>query len=164
MAQVIHIKIKLYIKTAKKAEINYLKVVLVIVMIYDYLIKLFCVCAVSYQIDAQICNKFLFLGLFEANGQDIDIVFYPFQASIRYSDKHICSGVIVDPYTILTAAHCVKKYVNNHREISVRVCNTDDRKGDVYLVSKIHIHPNYTKMASNNNDIGLLKVLTFIVI
>ncbi|KAF5273176.1 hypothetical protein FQA39_LY18760 [Lamprigera yunnana] len=41
-------------------------------------------------------------------GQNAEIGFFPYQASIKSSNgKHICNGAIISANTILTVAHCV---------------------------------------------------------
>lgn len=40
-------------------------------------------------------------------GQPVIIEQYPYQASVRHLDHHICGGVILDYNTIITAAHCI---------------------------------------------------------
>lgn len=36
----------------------------------------------------------------------VDIADFPFQASLRAFDKHLCGAVIIGHNTLLTAAHC----------------------------------------------------------
>lgn len=44
-------------------------------------------------------------------GQAVDISDLPYAASILHLGEHICGGVIVSRYFVLTAASCFKKYV-----------------------------------------------------
>lgn len=44
-------------------------------------------------------------------GKPADISELPYVASVLYRGDHICGGVIVSRYFVLTAAQCFKKYV-----------------------------------------------------
>ncbi|XP_013011134.1 transmembrane protease serine 4 isoform X1 [Cavia porcellus] len=45
-------------------------------------------------------------------GEQASVESWPWQVSIQYNKQHICGGSILDPYWILTAAHCFKKYLD----------------------------------------------------
>ncbi|XP_010627662.1 transmembrane protease serine 4 isoform X2 [Fukomys damarensis] len=45
-------------------------------------------------------------------GQEASVDSWPWQVSIQYNKQHICGGSILDPYWILTAAHCFRKHLD----------------------------------------------------
>ncbi|KAL6258126.1 hypothetical protein P5V15_010045 [Pogonomyrmex californicus] len=81
---------------------------------------------------------------------------YPYQASLRYQNRHFCGGSVIDKRWILTASHCLTGF--NDKDITVVLgTNTLDRGGDIYSAIKRVIHPYYN-VAFIRNDIGLIKV------
>ncbi|KAM6173888.1 transmembrane protease serine 4 [Erethizon dorsatum] len=45
-------------------------------------------------------------------GEEASVDSWPWQVSIQYNKQHICGGSILDPYWILTAAHCFRKHLD----------------------------------------------------
>lgn len=67
----------------------------------------------------------------------------PFQVSVQKLDKHICSGSIISPLLVITAASCCDTLANF---LSVRSgSNYHDRNGTVTRVAHYHFHPNFDK-------------------
>ncbi|XP_055904664.1 chymotrypsin-2-like [Eupeodes corollae] len=85
----------------------------------------------------------------------------PYQVSLQtLSFEHICGGCIISDLYILTAAHCIKSYVNNHRESKLQVVtgtNRYEQPGGVYKVSKLIPHYNYNN-PELHNDIALIRL------
>ncbi|XP_022900670.1 trypsin delta-like isoform X3 [Onthophagus taurus] len=81
---------------------------------------------------------------------------HPYQASIQYSGRHICSGAIISSQYILTTAQCVDR--RSLDLLSVRVGTTEyNRGGRTVLVSSIEINPAYNAR-TNDYDISILKL------
>jgi trypsin len=59
-----------------------------------------------------------------------------------------CGGSIISTFTILTAGHCVHSI--NAKQVTVRVGSKyNDLGGELFKVSKIRVHPQYTTEASD---------------
>ncbi|XP_022900653.1 trypsin-3-like [Onthophagus taurus] len=81
---------------------------------------------------------------------------HPYQASIQYSGKHICSGAIISSQYILTTAQCVER--RSLDLLSVRVGSTEyNRGGRVVSVGSININPDFNAR-TNDYDISILKL------
>ncbi|NUT45805.1 MAG: serine protease [Saccharothrix sp.] len=89
-------------------------------------------------------------------GGQADITDYPYTASVRIYDQHVCGGVILSPTIVLTAAHCV--YGMDHSEYSVRVGNTAHSYGASSVVSAIRMHSGYNP-DTVDKDIAVLELL-----
>ncbi|XP_043508788.1 chymotrypsin-2-like [Frieseomelitta varia] len=81
---------------------------------------------------------------------------YPYQASLRYKNRHFCGGSVLNDRWILTAAHCLSNFDNSDIAV-VLGSNTLNKGGDVYQSKQIISHPKYSS-ALIRNDIGLIKV------
>ena len=51
-------------------------------------------------------KKHLIIG-----GEDEEIEYYPSTVSLQVGKTHFCSGVVVSPLFVLTAAHCLESWV-----------------------------------------------------
>ncbi|XP_072767402.1 chymotrypsin-1-like isoform X2 [Anoplolepis gracilipes] len=81
---------------------------------------------------------------------------YPYQASLRFQNRHFCGGSVIDNRWILTASHCLTSF--NDTAITVVLgTNTLDKGGDEYSSIKRFIHPFYSSPLVRN-DIGLIKL------
>lgn len=86
-----------------------------------------------------------------------DIKSYPYQASLRVLDQHICEAVIISRKTLLTAAHCAKLYPV--KDYSVRVGNNKHKAGAKYDIQSILVHPGFNKTVLMDLDVALIKVV-----
>lgn len=87
-------------------------------------------------------------------GQNATIEEFPWQASLLNgtTGRHFCGGTILDRYTVLTAAHCVRA----GDLIYVRVGSTLHRSGgDIRPVRRIVQHEDYNQSITDN-DIALV--------
>lgn len=98
------------------------------------------------------------------NGKLEDNVFIPWSVSIARSGQHICMGVIVNQYFILTAQHCINHTsFDSRRSIEVRVglyeLFDEKLKEKTYHVSEIYKFPSFDYSNSlKEGDITFLKV------
>ncbi|XP_053687198.1 chymotrypsin-1-like [Sabethes cyaneus] len=94
-------------------------------------------------------------------GTDASIVEYPFAASLRRNNRHICGGSILTQYWILTAAHCLSRFTSPF-ELSIQVGRTTISRlvdSSVYQADRFVVHPWYDKENSLINDIALVKLM-----
>jgi hypothetical protein len=68
--------------------------------------------------------------------------------------EHVCTGSLIDDYTVLTAAHCLISLSNTDWVIVQGRENTDDR-GRALLPYEVKIHPKYDPITSTN-DLALI--------
>ncbi|XP_016946465.1 trypsin iota-like [Drosophila biarmipes] len=90
-----------------------------------------------------------------ARGNPTTIQEVPWLVSIRAKNKHICSGVIINPKFILIAADCLETL--DISEIKVRVGMTDRDSGPTERVCDETIHARHPKYFLDGN-LSLLKL------
>ncbi|KAK4872347.1 hypothetical protein RN001_014376 [Aquatica leii] len=78
---------------------------------------------------------------------------FPYQISLRINGKHACGGSILNPNTILTAAHCIVSGPESMQVVTGTNLISGD--GDVYNVRSVTTHEDYNA-AKFTNDIALL--------
>ncbi|XP_066599529.1 chymotrypsin-2-like [Prorops nasuta] len=81
---------------------------------------------------------------------------YPYQVSLRYKDRHVCGGSIIDKRYILTAAHCLLFKREEYISIVAGITCLDE-DGDEYDVESYLIHPDYHS-DGQVHDIGIIKL------
>uniref|UniRef100_H2V858 Elastase-1-like n=1 Tax=Takifugu rubripes TaxID=31033 RepID=H2V858_TAKRU len=99
-------------------------------------------------------------------GQNAEPNKWKWQISLQlgsYEDgyfSHICGGSIIDPFYIMTAAHCIIS--SNPREYRVVSgeynMNEDEGSEQFSSVERIIVHPGWTHELGNGNDIALMKL------
>jgi hypothetical protein len=97
-------------------------------------------------------------------GMDADIKDYPWQISIFSLDEsgnllsHSCGGSIIDPYWIVTAAHCIRDKAYKRQKIIAEITDLSRAYyGQVMEITDYIIHPDYNP-DSITNDIALLRL------
>jgi len=91
------------------------------------------------------------------NGVQVNPHSFPWAVSLQYKGRHDCGGVIVDPWNILTAAHCLD-YSNDLGNYFVRVgAHERYASGQLIPIAQLLLHPNYDESRSSN-DIGIIKL------
>ncbi|OWF36056.1 trypsin delta/gamma-like protein CG30031 [Mizuhopecten yessoensis] len=90
-------------------------------------------------------------------GNDAEICEYPWQASLMFSNSHVCGAVVVSDKVAITAAHCVSWAPSSY--FSIRVgSKARSRGGLVFAVAETVVHEEYNVGAGAfPNDIAILK-------
>ncbi|KAJ6642534.1 Chymotrypsin-1 [Pseudolycoriella hygida] len=89
-------------------------------------------------------------------GNDASIEDFPYQASLRSSNRYLCGGSIISNYCILTAAHCVYGGPIDNFTVVVGTSQLTEG-GQVYDVGQTFYHTDYISK-SLINDIAVLLV------
>jgi trypsin len=99
-------------------------------------------------------------------GSDVPNGKYPFMAAIfekvgegpPWFYGHICGGTLIDPDSVLTAAHCVTEgqFASDLR-VAVGRTVLSKNQGYVRNVNRIYIHPYYDS-ETQKNDVAVLKL------
>jgi secreted trypsin-like serine protease len=74
----------------------------------------------------------------------------------------LCTGVIINPTTVLTAAHCAKNFATSKIIMTLNAHSQQFAKSQVYNIQKAILHDEYIKSEKENRtdykfDIALLK-------
>ena len=89
------------------------------------------------------------------NGEDAGLNTWSWAVSLDV-DGGICGGTIIDPYFVVTAAHCLEPSTQP-RDITVYAATLIIDQGITRKASRIYSHPDYNARL-HTNDIALLKV------
>ncbi|XP_078052124.1 transmembrane protease serine 9-like [Augochlora pura] len=83
---------------------------------------------------------------------------FPYMASLRVGNRHICGGAILDAHNILTAAHCVKAANQNDIKNVTIVTGTTSRTqgGDTFPVAAMISDPGYE--SDPDKDVAIVKL------
>ncbi|XP_026464497.1 trypsin-3-like [Ctenocephalides felis] len=92
-------------------------------------------------------------------GKPADISELPYVASVLYRGDHICGGVIVSRYFVLTAAQCFKN-VRNEKQVQVRVGSFRAYYAGIIVDANFYLlHPDFdTNFTSFEHDVALIRL------
>ncbi|CAD7696165.1 unnamed protein product [Ostreobium quekettii] len=86
---------------------------------------------------------------------------FPWMVSLRDSyGRHMCGGVVIDPWHALTAAHCLTK-LGQHVIMVIgahTISDADDSKVQVLTSESAFIHPGWTGVFAHGFDAALLRL------
>ncbi|XP_046950897.1 putative serine protease 46 [Lynx rufus] len=89
-------------------------------------------------------------------GKLVEVGKWPWQVSILFLGAYICSGSLIHPQWVLTAAHCLERS-KDPKKYSVRVgVQQVSENGTWLLLTRIVIHEDFHNLLSQ--DIALLKL------
>ncbi|KAK8742139.1 hypothetical protein OTU49_002136, partial [Cherax quadricarinatus] len=87
---------------------------------------------------------------------------YPWQVAIYLRLFHWsfhCGGAILNTDYVLTAAHCMKYSTSYRIKIGDYSLRRDEEEEQVFNVSTIFIHPEYSRSVYLDNDVALIKIV-----
>lgn len=88
---------------------------------------------------------------------------YPYHVSVETEGKHLCGGVIIDDYWIVTASSCLQKSVDA-KTLRVRAGTSRlGYHGGLYSVEKVvrfDIKKQYFRSTGKDGDLAMIKVAT----
>jgi secreted trypsin-like serine protease len=96
-------------------------------------------------------------------GNEVKRAFWPWMAALvkrnspNLASGFFCGGVLVHRQWLLTSAHCVHNYLPNEYTVALNVHDLKTDQGDIYLVRKHVIHPEFNSM-NLDNDLALIQL------
>jgi hypothetical protein len=89
------------------------------------------------------------------NGLEAKPHSFPWAVSLQHNGKHVCGGVIIDRWHILTAAHC-PSYSHDLSNYQARIgAHHRSSSGQLMHIDKVIRHPNYNPRGWIN-DIAII--------
>ncbi|CAL8109399.1 unnamed protein product [Orchesella dallaii] len=86
----------------------------------------------------------------------------PWQVSLRQNlnTLHLCGGVILDTYTVLTTARCAELLDTFYSSVAAGKHNLSatEASQQILIISSIHVHPQFPGSTDYSNDIAVIKV------
>jgi len=89
------------------------------------------------------------------SGEATSISTTPWQVSIQNEFGHFCGGTLVNPTTVVSAAHCFEGETTRNVTVRAGVTDSDDSSGQDSKVTSIVSHPDYARQ-----EVGDIAVLT----
>ncbi|XP_044850756.1 transmembrane protease serine 12 isoform X4 [Mauremys mutica] len=98
-------------------------------------------------------------------GHDAQLGAWPWQVSLQVYQygvgfKHLCGGSLVNEYSVLTAAHCVRRQMDPYYwrvVIGLHDISRPERHTEKYSVREIIVHSEF-RIETFENDIALFKL------
>ncbi|KAJ8918119.1 hypothetical protein NQ315_011576 [Exocentrus adspersus] len=96
-------------------------------------------------------------------GNEVSPHSLPFHVGLIIHFQSFCSGTLISPNFVLTAAHCIVRA--SHVELIFGAHNVNIEESTQLRVASVNIicHPDYRKPDLNSNDIALIKTPSHIV-
>ena len=99
-------------------------------------------------------------------GRGVEHGLLPWQASIRLQGPsqtyHHCGAIIISPYHVLTAAHCLWPHRDNMELYYIRVGDNalqiKDEGEEEFAIGKVDFHENFNVGPYQNNDIAVVHI------
>ncbi|XP_043067483.1 trypsin alpha-4 [Drosophila bipectinata] len=89
-------------------------------------------------------------------GENISIEKVPWQVSLQVNGQHFCGGAIYNESFIITAAHCVEKFVAEN--LKIRAGSSNSNSGGVLVqAAGLKFHEKYTK-SRKENDVAVIRL------
>lgn len=96
-------------------------------------------------------------------GQNATIEQFPHQCSLRRANRHICGCSIVNPKTVITAAHCKSENEIDYTIQAGSTLQSGDEHAQVVAASRFLAHPKYN-MERSANDIAIITLQEALVL
>ncbi|MCU0831617.1 MAG: serine protease [Rhizobiaceae bacterium] len=83
---------------------------------------------------------------------------YPYQVAVEIRTSQgasLCGGSVINNFTILTAAHCMRAGATYRVLVGTNSLNTGGR---IIGVRQVRVHPGYNRPTAFNNDVALLRL------
>ncbi len=94
-------------------------------------------------------------------GTPVDDGQYPFMAALYDSSRgqpspntHFCGGTLIDPDSVLTAAHCLDDVDPSDTGVTVGRTVLTSNQGHVRGASRFYVHPEYNSSSDKHLDFG----------
>ncbi|WP_163831902.1 serine protease [Spartinivicinus ruber] len=84
----------------------------------------------------------------------------PYQAMLLMNGRQGCGGTLIDPYWVLTAAHCIDQANIYNLTVRVGATRVSDNAGQTIPVSQLIVHPYWMGLQNIRSgwDIGLIRL------
>ncbi|KAI9644808.1 hypothetical protein NHQ30_006835 [Ciborinia camelliae] len=93
-------------------------------------------------------------------GQTVHPGEFPYIVSLSHNNSHFCGGILLNAYTVITAAHCTIDY--NATDVQVRAGTLTWASGGTQVnVSELAMHPEYDAVTTDH-DLALWHLATAI--
>src|SRR4051812_47302689 len=83
---------------------------------------------------------------------------YPWMASLQVDGNHICGASLIEPDTLLTAAHCVQDEQVSRLSIVLGRTRLSSGTGERIGVKSVEIDDGYATDANGGHDIALVRL------
>ncbi|CAH0002179.1 unnamed protein product [Clonostachys byssicola] len=90
------------------------------------------------------------LGIDIVGGEEAALGEFPYMISLSLSSGHHCGGVLLNAYTVITAAHCVMNTLTS--AIKIRAGSLAWASGGIQVnISSYAVHPAFNLVTADND-------------